>query len=129
MEEELEKDYEIIKKYPELFGELPLDQTKTAIVWGFEVPEFWRPPVLEALEKISEIVKREELDDFRIVQIKEKFASLRIYTNYSTDEIDAAIDEAESTCAHTCMKCGSPDGKFRQSGWLTIECDECYDGS
>lgn len=59
---------------------------------------------------------------FKIVQIKEKFGTLRFYTNGWTDEIGAAITEAERASAVTCEDCGEP-GKLRGRTWLFTSCD------
>jgi hypothetical protein len=57
------------------------------------------------------------------VQVKEKFGTLRFYTNYSDDYIDGLIAMAESMTAVTCQECGKP-GKVRGGGWIYVACDE-----
>lgn len=121
---------EIIKKYPELFGEPPFDPMKTLIAFGFEVSKYWLPILDRGFEKISKIIKEKELTDFRIVQVKEKFGMLSVYCNFYVDEVDKVIDEMESGVATICEKCGSLDGIYRTDGWMRIECDACFgDGS
>jgi len=119
-----ESDKKQIIKYPELFG-TNLDATKTSIVYGFEIGPGWKKVVNDGLEKLSKEVKSKGINDFRIVQIKEKFGELRIYTNWSTDELDTILEDLETTCITTCEKCGSDQGKFRGDGWLRVTCDNC----
>lgn len=60
----------------------------------------------------------------RIEQIKEKFGMLRIYLNYSNDEIDAVLDKYEDISYHTCINCGKPASKLSK-GWICPYCDDC----
>lgn len=63
-----------------------------------------------------------------ISDIKDKFATLRIYGYYG-DEIDAIIYTAENECLCTCEKCGSKDdNKMVDYGWIYNLCKKCrYD--
>jgi ribosomal protein L37AE/L43A len=117
---------DIIKKYPELFGEPPYDPKETLICFGFEVSNAWLPILEKGFREMAKIVKRDEFTDFKVIQVKEKFGGLRVYTNYYTDEIDKIIDRMEEQCAHTCEQCGSSEGKLRQDGWWQTLCDDCY---
>ncbi len=57
-------------------------------------------------------------------QVKEKFGTLRIYTNHGTDEIYDEINTAEELSATTCEGCGSR-GKRRTGSWIRTLCDRC----
>jgi hypothetical protein len=116
---------EIIKKYPELFGEPPYDPKESLICFGLEVSVNWLPVLDKGFQQMAEIVKKENLDDFRIIQVKEKFGGLRVYTRYSIDEIDKIIDRMEKEVESICEKCGSPEGKWREDGWMRVTCDIC----
>lgn len=58
-----------------------------------------------------------------IVQVKEKFGTLRFYVDNASDEIRNYISFAESLSAHTCEICGSP-GTIRNTGWIKVLCDK-----
>ena len=58
-------------------------------------------------------------------QVKEKYGTLRFYTDGHTDEVDKLIDEAEAKSVVTCEVCGKP-GKMRGKSWLSIRCDSCW---
>jgi hypothetical protein len=61
----------------------------------------------------------------RIFDIKDKYATLRVYGSFS-DEIYALIDKAEKECENTCEKCGSQDNVFEYGhGWIYNVCEKC----
>jgi len=61
----------------------------------------------------------------KVVQLKEKFASLRCYTDWSDDEFDKVIEDVERRSETICEQCGSV-GKVRDIGhWLVTLCDDC----
>lgn len=57
-------------------------------------------------------------------QVKEKFAGIRFYMTWETNEMDALINEAEKKSYQTCETCGAP-GIVRHDGWMTTLCDSC----
>lgn len=57
------------------------------------------------MREIAELPNKSEL--LQIVQIKEKFGSLRIYTHNSCIAIDTIITNAEMLCEKTCENCGT----------------------
>ena len=83
------------------------------------VGDGWAPlihRIFDTLENIKGNVK--------IVQVKEKFAGLRVYTDYVNDELDAVIRQAERESFTICEVCGKP-GKVRGKGWHYTACDGC----
>lgn len=90
-----------------------------ALVYGPEVPEAWFRPLEKLFEKLSEI------RDLRIVQVKEKFWSLRVYYEYrgeptlpvengwitAIDRIDGLIKECEEECEKLIAQGDEKDGK------------------
>ena len=63
-----------------------------------------------------------------ITDIKDKYATLRIY-GYYNDSIDAVIKKAEDQCFGTCERCGSQQ-KVRTVGknWVYNLCKSCRYG-
>ena len=60
-----------------------------------------------------------------IHDIKDKYASLRIYGNFN-DAIEKIISEAEKKCENTCEKCGSNESvKSVNYGWVYQLCKPC----
>ena len=72
--------------------------------------------------------KADEPDDllhiFKFTQIKEKYGSLRAYTNFGTDKIYDIIRKYELISEKTCINCGKPATKISQ-GWISPWCDDC----
>ena len=57
-----------------------------------------------------------------VAQAKEKFGTIRIYTNKWSDEIREIVDEAANASASTCAICGAP-GKLRRGSWWLTTCE------
>lgn len=103
--------------------------------FGFECGDGWYSIIWNLSEEIEKILKDEdipqqaklELQDsgFEIIQVKEKFGTLRVYTNWSTSKIEDAIIRAEEESSVTCEICGEK-GTLRTDGWLSTMCDSCY---
>jgi hypothetical protein len=118
-------DFILINKYPELFGVMPFDSTTTLMEYGLECGEGWHNILTDLFEKISIIVKNNNLESFKIVQVKSKFGGLRVYTENSTKEINALIRVAEDECSITCEKCGASSKPTSNNGWLINYCEDC----
>lgn len=120
-----EKDALIIDKYPEIFGVRPFDSTTSLMEYGFECGDGWLSILENLFEKISVIVKRDNLIDFRVVQVKEKFGDLRVYTNNSNQEIKDLIRDAEKLCSISCSECGELSSHTTKGGWISNFCEKC----
>jgi hypothetical protein len=61
----------------------------------------------------------------KIIDVKEKYASLRVYTTYSPEWFDDLIDYYDHESETICEYCGKP-GKVRlDRGWYKTLCDDC----
>ena len=109
---------------------------------GLTGPGWW-VPVLVALQQADELMEKHQTYRLSVLQIKEKFGGLRIYTfvmkkgsdpnEYEEDELgeelrmklgaiwQTAIDE----CSTRCEVCGEP-GELRPIGWIATLCDKHY---
>lgn len=114
------KKYTIIEPDPTLQNNL--------MAFGFECGEGWYSLIYELLDKIQAIVNNNpDYKDLRVVQIKEKFAGLRVYLNYDSKEVDDLIDEYEKRSYETCEICGE-FGKERDIGhWYKTLCDKHFE--
>lgn len=94
----------------------------------FECGDGWLAPILEALEKMDTIAKAHDVT-IRVVQIKEKFGGLRLYTDGVPKELNQriydVIDEAEKKCGVTCEVCGKPGKLDTSRSWIQTLCVEC----
>jgi hypothetical protein len=78
----------------------------------------------------ADIIKRlweHKTDAIKVVQVKEKFAGLRVYTSNSTPEFEAMIEKAEEESFQTCEVCGAP-GCVRAGGWILTLCETHAEG-
>ena len=66
--------------------------------------------------------------NIRIVQVKEKFAGLRVYTREYDKAFQQFLYSIEDESFKICERCGEP-GKVRKGGWILTLCDEHAEGS
>jgi len=57
-----------------------------------------------------------------IVQIKEKYGTLRFYVHNGSDRVYDLIDFAETMSETTCEVCGKPGEADHGSGWVKTHC-------
>ena len=124
---------DLIEKYPNFFklfytrsGESFQELSEGAPflscqAWGFECGPGWKP----LIEKVAQACEESEVDIYA-TQIKEKYGTLRIYTNGGTDEIFDLIDEVEDESEKMCEVCGEA-GQVVGTGWLKCRCQKCLD--
>jgi hypothetical protein len=96
--------------------------------WGDEVGEGWKQIVLDTHARLKYLDP-----DYKIGQIKEKFAGLRYYYESSLDWEDIrrkimtdVVTAAEARCDRTCEYCGAP-GEVRDVGWWKTLCDQHHE--
>ena len=93
-----------------------------------DMPDGWRIAFGEQMckEMNDEMLTwpEEEYDDFRILEIKEKYGALRMYVNHETPKLHDIINKYSQLSARTCIDCGKP-ARWRSQGWILPFCDEC----
>jgi hypothetical protein len=92
---------------------------------SFEVEDGWLPLLEDLFEKMATVVKRDNLAEFQIVQVKEKFGGLRVYIHNGNKDINDLISAAEAKAWVTCEYCGEPGECHSFGGWYITECDVC----
>ena len=86
--------------------------------WAKDVGPGWSPIVNEVVGVI------EEKGGF-IMQVKEKFGGLRIYSHGGDyDAIDTVVKLAEAEAERTCEVCGRPGTIVSIKGWWKTRCVE-----
>lgn len=96
---------------------------------GFAIGNGWVKPVLGMAKKIQSVLNTlpaKERHRYRCAQIKTKFAGLRVYTEATTPEIQAAIHEATLACADLCEECGKPGRRVSPTGWISVLCQDHF---
>jgi len=117
LEEKLKKEFNFYK-YGGFYGK----------GLSFECGDGWFNLLYDLSKKIQRLINEKKISkDFRVIQIKEKFAFLRYYSNFSTNELEELINQAEEQSMITCEQCGK-SGEIRDIGghWYMTLCDTCF---
>ena len=90
------------------------------------MPDGWRIAFGEQLcdELKAELERAGLIDQYRILQIKEKYGSLRWYDNGNTRAGNDILEKYERISARTCICCGKPATRITR-GWISPYCDAC----
>ena len=59
-----------------------------------------------------------------IIQVKEKWGGLRIYTDYYVREIDSVIMQVGEESLTICEECGASAGLVKKGTWYQTRCEE-----
>jgi len=124
----IELEQKLFKAFPKLYRQKDLSIRETAMCWGFSCGDGWYDIIWklsEKIEKYNEEHKKEFKEPIEAIQVKEKFGGLRFYTNYSTDEVDKWIREAEDEAWKTCERCGIKENIVHTKGWIYTLCKKC----
>jgi len=137
---------DLVVQFPRLFHGRP-PQT-----WS-DLPAGWLGVAVELFADIDRLLADQSAEQFEVLQIKEKFAGLRIYWRLgaqqtdvvdligasSTQRIDiepkrqtatfelikARINEAAAQASKTCQVCGEPGDLGQSEGRLQTLCGAC----
>ena len=106
------------------------DKIDYKYTWEDELPPGWRkafcPTIWDELKAILE--KANYVNDFRFIQIKEKWGTLRLY--YSGvpkeifDDVLAWEQKYDKLSEETCIDCGAPSTRMTL-GWINFVCNDC----
>lgn len=132
-----ERNKKLIEKYPFL---LPRNRCTDEEDEDFDyswteldaMPDGWRKAFGEMMcEEIkNELLKfgQKALDDYRIVEIKEKYAELRWYDNGHPQgsKLGDIIGKYEKLSQNICIHCGKPDVPITGDWYYLPLCRKCY---
>jgi hypothetical protein len=122
---------DLVTRYPDLFNVAQHGGTYTP---GLpECGEGWR----ELLERVCARIQALVVADggtFSVLQVKEKYASLRFYwtgrlSAEAEAKVEIAIEMAEARSDCTCEVCGEEGRLHRKGGWLMTRCSTHAEGS
>jgi hypothetical protein len=123
MRKELEQ--KLVERWPSWFN-VNGSTYETRMSDGFAHGDGWFDIVWKLCEDLEPLlVAAEAGQPFEVLQVKQKFGSLRFYVSHRhrTDAILQRIQAAEVESLHTCEECGKP-GTLRTIGWIRTMCDE-----
>jgi len=137
MNEELSK--KLFERFDFFYPETPV--TESLMAFGFECDDGWFQIIWDLCEEIEKQLQLQDIDqkqlvinklkekkEFRVVQVKEKFGSLRFYVESSkkiSTDMYEAITKAEAKSAITCESCGSKGQLMSRNGWYKTLCTSC----
>jgi hypothetical protein len=136
-----EKQQILFDRYPTLFA-YARKESQHSIALGITCNDGWFDLidtlcatldrlVVDRTQRRAQAGLPEEANNIRVVQIKEKFGSLRFYVAgvpASGDEPNAvytAIWLAETLSSRICESCGAPAKLDGEHGWWRTECGPC----
>lgn len=129
----IEENEQLIKTFPFLrcryvfTGEFVYLDGANESTWFDDVPDGWRDIFIDMCREINIEYNRltnEQKEMFQIVEVKEKYGTLRVYCHSYTREIDNIIDKYTRLSEKVCINCGKP-AKWYTTGWITPVCDGC----
>ena len=129
------KNKKLLKKYPFLMVRNRWNGKPISDVYAWteldNMPDGWRKAFGEQMcqEIYDELEKFDYVHEYRIMDIKEKYGTLRWYdAGWPIGaKIDDIINKYEEISAHTCMLCGAPAEMIDDGGWVYTLCDKCMD--
>lgn len=113
----MNKSQELKQKYKHLFQPGGL----------LAVSDGWLPSIELMLQEIDEYLKQQNIQSFEILQIKEKFGQLRVYTSEGDEQLYAIIRKAAKEIDKTCEICGTEGQLQMVEGWLGVRCERHKD--
>jgi hypothetical protein len=123
MDQELQN--KLYEKYPKLFKQKDLPMDQTCMNWGICTENGWYWLIDNLCSCIQDYIDVNKKKQVEIVQLKEKFGSMRFYTNHSDDLISGMIWLAEHYSWNICEKCGSTNDITHTKGWIKTLCKKC----
>jgi hypothetical protein len=118
-----ELDKKLCDKYPEIFRDRHGDMRTTAMVWGFECGEGWYQIIDTLCGCMQSYTMANGKPQVVATQVKEKYGTLRFYTQDHDDTVDGIIRVAEEWSSRTCEVCGQA-GVLRGNSWVKTRCEE-----
>ena len=121
-----ELQQKLFDKYPKIFEDKDKSPQQTAMCWGIETGDGWFDIIDKLCYNIQNYIDDNKVAQIKAIQVKEKYGTLRFYTDYYHNMTEVYIQHAENKSAKTCEVCGKP-GKMNTEGWITVRCDQHTD--
>lgn len=141
-----ELEQKLFTKFPLFYGDTTLSPTESRLPFGIECGDGWFDIIWTLTETIhnhQEWTQRvyPELEiSIKAAQVKEKWGSLRVYTdlaykdnptreewdkiNRFSSTVNGMITLAESISSKTCEVCGGK-GSLNKGPWFRVRCSHC----
>lgn len=116
------------------------EENTDEVCWLNDIPLGWVKAFGEDMCNELLEVLGEHVDDFIIVQLKEKFAEMRLYWDWAdkdysapecdrlnqlTNMIELIISKYAAISRQTCYICGAQNARISNGTWIIPICTEC----
>jgi hypothetical protein len=119
---------ELFNRYPKIFSGRDKSIMESLIPFGIECGDGWFMLLDELCHNLQFHTDKNNHPQIEAVQVKEKWASLRFYTNGEDDFQHGIISFAESMSEKICEDCGTTmNVSQNETGWISTLCAECRD--
>lgn len=113
----------LFEKYPVLFRQKDLSKEETCMCWGIECGDGWFGLIDRSCERIQDFINKNPNEKCEVVQVKEKYGSLRMYLQGSNDFFFQVEQEALGQSLNVCEECGETSGvRPSTGGWVRVRC-------
>jgi hypothetical protein len=111
------------ERWPEWFRGRHEPVTQNLMAFGFEHDDGWFELEWQLCENLEKLVPK----DYKLMQVKEKYGTLRWYDCGGTDAVNGQVRLAEKASAETCEVCGKKAQLCSTGGWLKTLCEGCLE--
>lgn len=121
------RNYILAKRYPWIITtkDLKWYEGKYRYTIMDDIPTGWRKAFgLQLIADIDMYLKENNIIDYVVYQVKEKWGELRWYDNCSSEMYRDVIHKYEVKSRDLCIHCGKVATRFTK-GWITPVCDKC----
>lgn len=122
MDKKLEN--KLFEKYPKLFRQKDLSVQETCMCWGVECGSGWFWLIDNLCNCIQSYIDANNKPQVEIVQLKQKFGSMRCYVEGADELIHGMIWLAEHASYGICEECGSTVDIIHTTGWIRTLCNK-----
>ena len=131
-EERQQQNRELCEKYP--FIQVinwrtgrPYEDEDYSFTHLDRLPDGWRKAFGEKMcEELKEALEEDgKLDDYWVVEVKEKYGYLRWTDDGGTEKTEEIVKKYEDISERTCVSCGAPATMYTYKGWISPWCKEC----
>lgn len=93
-----------------------------------EIPPGWKRAFGKIMleEYRDELIKHDYLDKFQWVEVKEKYGTLRLYSNAVPREMPDLESKYDYISGFFCISCGRMNVPVLTDGWVEPLCESCY---
>jgi hypothetical protein len=122
-----EHDDQLVKEFPLLFRDRHAPMSVTAMCWGFTCDDGWFfliHNLCKCIQSRIDLNPHLNLPQPVVVQVKEKFGTLRFYADNVDEETSGMIRFAEFLSGRICEECGKEGKVLNDNGWYVCRCPE-----